>query len=313
MSHYDSDSTLVRGVRPPAALLQATTPAWSSDELPSTETETRHFLQAVRQAIQTGRSCLPVMAPLLGTVKRLQQTPDVDIAELIQLVESEPAAAGPIVLEANSSGDRPAATSIRQAVTNVGVERVLDLLEHVAISSPEARRGEAAWQHLRRVWTHTAFTAIGARRIAQWARHPAPDFVHMAALFHAVGEPLLIQELSVTVVGDPGRFHSPSVLRDAAGAAHGEIGALLLDSWRVSASLVHLARCWEAAITDPLHAMVVAAREAALDYGYGYLDHRANPDRLDEALCFLPIERRQLMRLPAEIAEELNQALSMQR
>ncbi len=250
--------------------------------------------------VQSGRATLPLMGPL-EVVETTRET-------LLPRIESELALAGAVIAEANR--DEPLACSISAALDRIGTERAVAILEQIRSTHEQAKGLEAAFPTLRRIWTHTIFTAAAARHIAQKVGYDDPDSAYLIALCHSVGEPLLVYELGESALTASEAVHSPTLLIEAAGDDRRAVGALMLEAWRFPHGLIELARTWGGPPIDPLHALLVVARQAALAYGYTYLDHRPDLWLAADARRRLRLTESQVEAIPLAIADELNRVLS---
>ena len=272
-------------------------PASDTPVLPDLESA-QPLLAAVRRWISEGRLDLPVASQLVKHAERLYEATDTTLDSLLAIVESEPAVAACIVRVANS----------RAAVERLGLDKTRNAIQLIAQRSTPPP--ESAQHHLRRLWTNTLFTAVAAREIARWLGHSNPDNVYMAALFANVGEAILVRAFAEQDPEDITVFYSSDVVVAAVREEHASIGRALLASWHFPGEAVELAGTHEGPINRELVAIITAASEAALDYGYTYLDVFPNRHRLHRALTYLGLSKTQLDGLPGEIGEELNRALT---
>jgi len=176
---------------------------------------------------------------------RLAQDPDVDIAKLTRAIEYDPGLTSNVLRLANSAffGFRRAIASIREAIVRLGMIRIVSL---VAASSfaPLARRRIRGYDlPPGQLWRHSVASAIGSLELAQALGLRAPDQVFTAALLHDIGKVALGTFVEVAAEPIMALAFRQKVAFDAAerqvlGIDHAELGAVLLEDWRLPPGIV---------------------------------------------------------------------------
>lgn len=300
------------GVKKRPAIYANTAPI-TVEAIASTDSSTEYRLEGVirraKERLAIGQSGLVNVAPLASTIQRMDPA---DLPRVITVVESEPCAVAHLMRLANTrfAGATPV-TTVRGAVLQVGPQRAANLLG--ALAARPKQMLDYTFHQLRRIWTNTLYTAFAARALARQLSHPDPDHVFTAGMFHNIGEPILVAFLAKATGADPAALFSNLQIFRLIRDHHAEVGAIFLSANAFDARLITLAREHEGPVVDELNALVSAAHQSALRYGYGYLGVSACRERLEEATGALHLSRAHLDALPARIGDELNEALSVTR
>jgi len=170
--------------------------------------------------------------------------PEVRISDLVSLIGSDQVMAASILRMANSAfyGRPSSVSTLRDAVMVLGLEAVRALCLGIGVHAifPPAQ-GEVKAQ-LEPLWQHCAAVALCAREIARRVRSRDRERAFVAGLLHDIGQLVLLQYLPDLYSGvvqaqrGSGRpLHE--VERQALGTDHAEVGAWLLERWRLPQEL----------------------------------------------------------------------------
>ncbi len=257
------------------------------------------FLNALKRTISRGRARLAIVSVGARLEQWALEGGD-DPAQLRRIAESEPAVAALLIQEARTHQGEPV-VDLQSAIKAIGESRATQLVRSVvAVPSSEERQAS----QVRHVWTHAVYTAVAARAIARKVKEENPDLHFLAALFYNVGELYLVQRLAEyqamdgAVVGNPFEGTDPR-----------EISVELLQSWDFPAEIAQISGCYGGPFTSRGHRIACAARQAALDYGYTYLEHRPDPALMSAACKGLRLDPNLVRSLSARVSAELNELL----
>ncbi len=276
-------------------------------------------LTSIQERIENDTIELPVLSPLSSRANALRQitkqsTPPVEGADpadlVVGILGADPAAAARAIRLSSSpfvGQPQVPACSLDAAVERLGVPRVLHLLDTVTKAAPPVPEG--CERILRKIWTNTIYTAQASAILARWVRHPDPAAVYLAALFHNIGEPLLVAMLGAHEQAVD--LLMPQTLCTLVRQHHGDVGQKLLSHWGFPGEVARLAGSHHDPIHEEIHALVTAGHEGALRYGYTYLDMTHSPGRLGAALDFLGLHRTRMDAVEIHIAGSLNDALTL--
>lgn len=179
---------------------------------------------------------LPVLPRTYKALTTALAAPDVDLGELGQIVEQDPAISAKILQLVNSSffGVRKEITSVRQATAYLGANTIRDLVLSFEVFQQFGEGRATSGFSIEREQGHALLTARIARRIAGDKKVAEQAF--LAAMLHDVGKLVLAtrlpERLDDALAAGAGReipFHS--VEENLLGVSHAEIGAYLLGLW----------------------------------------------------------------------------------
>ncbi len=275
------------------------------------------FLGSVAQSVDAGTVEPPTLSNISQRVQRLKKDAEGQLEALLRITESEPAVAAHVMRLASTTtlpGHRPA-QHLRAAMVQLGAPAVTNVVEAVALSDFSRHGRELSFHHLRKIWTCTVYTALAARTIASWNGRVDPEVAFLCGLLHRVGEPLLLRLIGESAPAEAMPFASDPFVLDIIAEHHAQVGSRFLRAWGLPESLVALAR--ETASTPrpdaPLHAVVTAAYQGALHYGYTYLSARPNRGTFELAARAAGVDPDQVEEVMSTIGGRLNELLSMTR
>lgn len=192
---------------------------------------------------------LPPPSTTMTRVLNAVSDPDLSAAELGQLIASDAALAAELLRTANSAyyGISVPVTSVKHAVIMLGIRRALSLAVGVAaLSSMERVKFPRGFDH-RGLWSHLHATAVASGWLAEREHPENKDVAHIAGLLHDIGKALL----AVAQTNEWRRVHEIVESRgisyeeaehEVEEAAHAEIGAELLEHWRLPPQLQQIVR-----------------------------------------------------------------------
>lgn len=213
----------------------------------------------------------------------------VEVAEVVGIIESDPALASRLLSLANSAyyGFAQQISTVRRAVVAIGFEELRYLSMSVGLAdmfdparAPKSLDASA-------LWAHCVAVSWLAREMAEKARFPAPGEVMVAGLLHDLGKLVLATYFTadferlvrLTESGTP--YYQAE---DELGLEHTVVGHWLARRWNLPAVLSVTVRDHHNTGPDPEFSQAVclvqAADEAAKELGFG-LDQEAYP--LDRA------------------------------
>jgi hypothetical protein len=159
---------------------------------------------------------LPPFRPVVITLLRLFDQPEVTIADVTRLVESDPAIISEILAIVNSPlfGFQGAVATAPHAISLLGLDRTRSLVSVLAMRAMMANSPRTPV--VRRVWTHSVATGAIAQHLAPYFG-VNKDFAHVAGIMHDLGRMGLLaaytssyteialsaQSFSMSIMGPP--------------------------------------------------------------------------------------------------------------
>lgn len=261
----------------------------------STGSLLRPAFRKLRAELARGDVRFPVLDPKVAKLQALAGGSP-GVAEVVDLVGRDPALAGNVVRMANSAfykrgGD---ATNLHEACVRLGTSRAVTIaLEALTRNSFEAKNKDFVGV-LESMWKNAVVTSRIAEAIAKRGGYRDPSEARVAALFHNIGETLLVQ--LVADIPDSTHFTIQDVARNVE-KTHEDFGRALAVAWGLPQLFVVLAGYHHKPRTSPeppeertLRLMTVIAWKLALQAGFTYFpgQEEADPEAEIDALKTLP-------------------------
>ena len=194
----------------------------------------------VHQALRRPVGALPPVPAAALKLLEVTRSEDTGIAEIAQLIETEPALAAKVLKLVNSAyyGFTERIPSIHRAATLLGLSTLRQAALHLFFYEGIIQRGnEGAFDQLF-FWQHSLLVAILSRGFAERLGHKDPDALYAAGLLHDLGKVILEShgKLSysefLSTVGTSG-----NATRDDEdlffGITHDQLGALVSKAWEL--------------------------------------------------------------------------------
>ncbi|MFI4854845.1 MAG: HDOD domain-containing protein [Phycisphaerales bacterium JB065] len=196
---------------------------------------------------------LPSLPAIAAQVLELTSRQDVPIREIASVVQNDQALAGKILKTVNSSfyGLSSPCPSIDRAMSYLGLNTVKSLV--LGFSFVDSHRGLSESYptqdgfNLTRHWRRAIYGASAARIIAGTTASLDPDEAFLAALLQDVGMLAMFvslgEEYAQVIESTDG--DNECVIEtetEAFGLSHDEVGAALVEQWRLPSSIIQTAR-----------------------------------------------------------------------
>jgi putative nucleotidyltransferase with HDIG domain len=182
---------------------------------------------------------LPMSPTLLP--KLLPKLSDVDgnFDEIVEIIAFDPSLTSKLLQICNSAyfGKQAGVTNVAEALSRVGYQSVYLL---VAVINGSSCFPAAPGLDANRLWKHSVTTAFNAKFVAESARADG-NLLFTAGILHDLGKVILGQEEPAAAAG---LFRGPSDAASLAreqevfGCTHADIGAALLERWKLPAQIV---------------------------------------------------------------------------
>lgn len=148
-----------------------------------TSEQIQNILQGIR---------IPPQPQILVDLQMEQIMPDPDLNQISRLISQDVGLAGTILKVVNSPfyGLRNRITSVHQAVTLIGLNSVINIINGLSIKS---QMSDETIINMNRFWDTANDIAQVAMSVAKQVGYPNPDMAYLLGLFHNCGIPLLMQ------------------------------------------------------------------------------------------------------------------------
>jgi putative nucleotidyltransferase with HDIG domain len=184
---------------------------------------------------------LPVMPPVAAEIIRKAENPDTEVSALIQLISRDAALAVRVLKIANSSFYSAARKieTLQQAIVLLGYSTLRSIVVAASLKDVFSRFGLAE----RLLWEHSVAAAVAATTAAREVGGLSRDEAFLGGLVHDIGKLLMhfqaeqkYQEVMRIVYGED--REATDVEKEVFGFDHAEVGALVLEKWRLPPRLV---------------------------------------------------------------------------
>lgn len=206
--------------------------------------------------------------------------PEVDIARVARLVNTDPMIAAKVLRLANSAYYRRAraVASIDDAVVFLGLDALRMLVVGAGFAGVvpvPAALGRTLF------WRYCLHTAVGARFFAECAGEDA-QAAFTAGLLHAIGEPLMMMALEepLKAIETEARFYDherAACERECVGFSFSDLGAALADQWRFPPAIVEAIRIAPAPLESESFSRLGACVYLGAHFAAGFERHE-HPD-----------------------------------
>lgn len=202
----------------------------------------------------------PVSHAALKLVGLLDQ-PAVSNEDVVQVLKYDSVLTAKLLRACNSpyyGFDEPVA-SVEQAVLILGHQQILHIVLSIAFGGAMSTPLPGYSAEAKDLWAHSLTTAMAAERIARTntAMEIEPAVAFTAGLLHDIGKLALNQVLTPEAQSDiRGRINDGKLSRTEAeravlGTDHGEVGACLLENWRLPEEIVEAVANHHRPVVEP--------------------------------------------------------------
>jgi len=269
-----------------------------------------------RQEIIASIASVPPLPTASTEVIKLIRDPRVPSGKIAQAIEYDPSLTTNVLRLANSAffGFPRSVSTVKDALFRLGTNQVFQLVLAATVGKMAQKPVRGYDLSGGDLWDHLIGTAIGSIKIAQALKLEIPPYTFTAALTHDVGKVVLGTFVEVNVDAIRTLAHERKMSFEKAehrvlGIDHAEVGAFLLERWKLPKYLVEAVR-WhhqpEHHPGDPLVANVVHVADvvclmAGVGAGLDALSYRPSTHVMEQ----LGLEMELLAKTGYEILNEL--------
>lgn len=198
--------------------------------------QAQELLRVLQRDLAAYDSLLPSLPEVAVRVRALTADPECTIHQLEQEIAKDAVMAARLVKVANSAAllrNQPL-TSLRQAITNLGVNLVRSLVTQLGILQSMQGRGDSP--HMREFVTSGLHISALCHSLASKQPHLDPELASLGGLLHDIGKLPLRKFLDKRPDLTPGTRDQLEQL------LHPIVGAMMLRRWQMAEALVQMAR-----------------------------------------------------------------------
>lgn len=204
---------------------------------------------------------LPTLPEVAVRVRQAADDPDVNLAQMADVISHDPALAARMIKVANSAfmGRSVKVSNINQAVTRIGLRQIKNIatamaMEQLFVSHNELIKGymDKAWQKTLKVACHSIALMeffLQANKKTSLNR----DTITLASLVYNIGVLPILTEAE----RHPEVFANPSFLAHAIQKLSGKVGGEIMRAWGFTDEFVEVAESWANPNYRPSHVSYV--------------------------------------------------------
>jgi putative nucleotidyltransferase with HDIG domain len=188
---------------------------------------------------------LPPMPQAVQRLAGLLQDPRVSAARLVELVQLDQALTANVLRVCNSAyfGSRRQISSLQQALTLIGNDRLLDIVMSQGMATFFGRSSEGYNLARGELWRHSVGAALGSQLLARRLGGRGDPMLYTAALLHDVGKVVLSEFVAGNLVEIRALVRErcccfAEAERAVLGIDHAELGARMCELWDFPPQLV---------------------------------------------------------------------------
>ena len=253
---------------------------------------------------------LPQLLPLLNSI-------EVDNGKIVEIISYDTSLTGTVLRICNSAyySRGTQIDNLLQAVTRLGMREVYRIVVAVTSAASLSAGQKGYGVEAADLWKHSVTTAVGAQLVAREAGEDE-NVAFTAAILHDVGKIILataMEDLYEKFTQEANSGHSLVEIEEKLlGCNHAEVGARLLERWKLPEHLVAGVRYHHkpAATSDAhqrLAACVYLGNFIAYFMGNGYGHHALSLAGRDETLKILKLSAERLPQYMEECFGRLKQ------
>jgi len=179
---------------------------------------------------------LPASPAIVSTVMGLTSDLDSKVTDISKVLSADQSLTAKVLKLSNSSfyGRSKGVKTLQEAILILGFFTVRSMV--VATSAHSMYMKEDKDGSKAKLWQHSLSSAVAARQVAAWCRHPQKEEVFIAALLHDIGKLVLIQKMPQRFTEIVERVSSEGVSfreaeQEALGFSHDQVALVLLEKW----------------------------------------------------------------------------------
>jgi putative nucleotidyltransferase with HDIG domain len=190
---------------------------------------------------------VPTLPTSVLEVLQLLEYSDCSVTDLVKVINRDPSMAAKVLKIANSSfyGFRHSIGTINQAITILGFSTLKNALLSMSVFDLFSNVHKGI--DLPGLWTHSVGTATAAKILAQRLRYPNGEKAYTAGLLHDIGKIIIANYLPAAALEAINMSTVQKVKLESAelhilGATHADVGAWLLNRWKLPSHTVDAVR-----------------------------------------------------------------------
>ena len=216
------------------------------EESQAGQDEVRQHIQALAEQLGRGEVEISAISPVAVELQSLSLGSEPpSVTAMLEKIERDPNIASSVLRAANSVAYRgmPRVLDLNAAGRRLGSRRLGEIAQTAAVRGAFEEPTTSGWSELlNRMWRNTVTTAQACRILASEVGSVHPGQAYSMALFHNLGEVLVVDLHKERGEIAPPGGRAIGKLRRHMDKFHCELGEVLIRSWGLPGSLAALAR-----------------------------------------------------------------------
>jgi putative nucleotidyltransferase with HDIG domain len=180
-------------------------------------------------------------------IMSIVEDPDSSIADIVKLVEYEPALTANLLKVCNSAylGLAREITSVHHAVSLLGMSKVADLVFMAGSAKTMSRENRGYDLNMGDLWKYSVSSAIIARQLADKKGLEKRNLVFTAALLKDIGKILLSQYVMnsfdrINSLVSENNYSFMEAEKEVIGIDHAELGGMVAEQWKFNEKMIYI-------------------------------------------------------------------------
>ncbi|MCP4872013.1 MAG: HDOD domain-containing protein [Proteobacteria bacterium] len=220
-------------------------PKLSEEEKDEKQAKMREQIAGLAGDLRSGKARLSEISPVAMELQGLCASDEPpSLGRLVQKIEQDPNLATSVLKASNTAAYRgmPAVLDLKAAGRRLGTRRMGEVAQMEAIKGAFTAKTASGWSKiLAKMWRTTVTTAHACRMMADRVGGAGRGEIYSLALFHNLGEILVIDLYRKMGEKAPRDGFASGGLREDMDKMHADLGALLLRSWGMPTSVAAVA------------------------------------------------------------------------
>jgi len=214
---------------------------------------------SIRARVEKGTLVIPRLPKVAGRILQLSQDPDVQIQAVGDVVKGDPQLATRVLALANAAafGGGGEVKNLNTAITRLGMRKLRDLVFAESMQT-KVFPSRAYIRLVEQSWRLSLGAAVACEAIAK-VTSLERDEAFLIGLLHDIGKPTLVNAILEFERKNDGRSLGEELVDLVLSQLHEEIGAYVLEQWKMSPSIVEAARDhhrYQGGASKPPHRMI---------------------------------------------------------
>lgn len=263
----------------------------ATDEAPKDELDpalVREQIVELAANLRDGTATVTNVSPVAMELQALCSDQQASLGALVQKIEQDHSLATSVLKASNAAAYRgmPSVLDLTSAGRRLGTRRLAEVAQMESLKGAFSTKDKGWSKLLSKMWRNTVATAFAARHLCDRIGYSNRGEVYTMALFHNLGEILIVDIHKNLGTKAPRKGIATGALARDMQGQHAELGALLLRSWKLPATLAMLAYAHhhpgrlESGTPLARHAWLIGGvHRAVCEAGYHYMegDHQTPP------------------------------------